>query len=38
MALRILRHLAPAEPWAQNLSDEAYLDPKVEALANQTTL
>ena len=38
MALRILRHLAPSEPWAQSLIDEAYLDPEVEMLANQTTL
>ncbi|NIP95876.1 MAG: phnA protein [Akkermansiaceae bacterium] len=38
MALRILRHLAPSEPWAQNLIEEAYLDPEVEAVADQVTL
>ncbi|HJM64157.1 MAG: phnA protein [Roseibacillus sp.] len=38
MALRILRHLAPAEPWAQNLIEESYLDSGVEALANETPL
>lgn len=37
MALRILRHFAP-EPWAQNLIDEAFLDPEVETLADQATL
>jgi protein PhnA len=38
MALRILRHLAPAEPWAQNLIEESYLHPGVEALANEAPL
>lgn len=38
MALRILHHLAPAEPWAQNLIEESYLDPGVEALANEAPL
>jgi protein PhnA len=37
MALRLLRHFAP-EPWAQNLIDEAYLDPEVETLADQAGL
>ena len=37
MALRLLRHFAP-EPWAQNLIDEAYLDPEVEILADQDGL
>jgi protein PhnA len=38
MALRILRHLAPTHPWAQNLIDEASFDPEVEALADQAKL
>ncbi len=38
MALRILRHLAPAEPWAQNLIEESYLHPGVEVLANEAPL
>ena len=38
MALRILHHLAPAEPWAQNLIEESYLHPGVEALANEAPL
>ena len=38
MALRILRHLAPAEPWAQNLIEESYLHPGVELLANEAPL
>ena len=38
MALRILRPLAPAEPWAQNLIEESYLHPGVEALANEAPL
>ena len=38
MALRILRHLALAEPWAQNLIEESYLHPGVEALANEAPL
>lgn len=38
MALRILRHLAPGEPWAQNLIEESYLDPTVESLAGETSL
>ena len=37
-ALRILRHLAPAEPWARNLIEETFLDPEVEALADQANL
>jgi protein PhnA len=38
MALRILRRLAPNESWAQNLIDEAMLDPEVETLADQAAL
>lgn len=38
MAVRILRHLAPREPWAQNLLDEAYFDPEVEAMADEGAL
>lgn len=38
VTVRILRHLAPSEPWAQGLIDESYLDPEVEALADQAAL
>ncbi len=38
MALRILRHLAPGEPWARNLIEESYLDPGAEALAGEASL
>ena len=38
MALRILRHLAPSEPWARNLIEESYLDPVAEDLANEASL
>ena len=38
MALRILRHLAPSEAWARNLVEEAYLDPEVEAMADEAVL
>ena len=38
MTLRILRHLAPDQPWAQNLIDEAYLDPEVAELADEAAL
>ena len=38
MALRILRHLAPSEPWARNLIEESYLNPVAEDLANEASL
>jgi protein PhnA len=38
MVLRILRHLAPQEPWAQHLLDEATLDPAAEAMADEARL
>lgn len=38
MALRILRHLAQSDPWAQNLIDEIYLEPEVEELADEANL
>ena len=38
MAVRILRHIAKEEPWAQNLVDEVFLDPEVEELAAQAPL
>ena len=38
MAVRILRHLAPTQPWAQGLLQEAYLDPEVEEWADQASL
>ena len=38
MALRILRHLAPTEPWARDLIEETFLDPGVEALADEAAL
>ena len=38
MALRILRHLARSNPWAQNLIDETYLDPEVTERAGEADL
>jgi hypothetical protein len=38
MALRILRHLARSNPWAQNLIDETYLDPEVTERADEADL
>ena len=38
MALRILRHLAPSEPWARDLIEESYPEPEVEDLANEASL
>ena len=38
MALRILRHLATTNSWAQNLIDETYLDPEVTELADEAEL
>lgn len=40
MALRILRYFAikREEPWAQDLIEEAYLDPEVEQLAEEADL
>ena len=38
MALRLLRHLAKQEPWARDVIEEAYLEPEVEALADESGL
>jgi protein PhnA len=38
MCLRILRRLAPDEPWAQRLLEETYPDPEVETWSKAASL
>ena len=38
MALRILRRLAASEPWAREVVEETFLEPGVEALADEAGL